>query len=83
MEEISSVFWLDLGYRLRSRKRVPLQGCRGVPDTPSYSCSCYTCYTCSWLPCDRSWFSAKSLGRGPGYVRDPPKIWTMFPTDQF
>jgi len=33
------VFWVDLGYRLRSRKRVPLQGSRGVTDTPSYSCS--------------------------------------------
>ena len=24
MEETASVFWVDLGFRLRSRKRVPL-----------------------------------------------------------
>jgi len=35
MEETTSVFWVDLGFRLRSRKRVPLQGFRGVTDTPS------------------------------------------------
>jgi len=23
------------------------------------------------------------LGRDPGYVRDPPKAWTMPPTNQF
>jgi len=75
MEETASVFWMDLGYRLRSRKRVPLQGSRGVTDTPSCFCSCYTCYTCSWLLSSKSWFSTRSLGRGPGYVRDPPKVW--------
>jgi len=34
----ASVFWVDLGYKLRSQKRVPLQGSRGVIGTPSYSC---------------------------------------------
>jgi len=29
-----SVFWVDLKYRLHSRKRVPLQGSREVTDTP-------------------------------------------------
>ena len=33
MEETASAFWVDLGYRLRSRKRVPLQGSHGVIDT--------------------------------------------------
>ena len=33
MEETASVFWVDLGFRLRSRTRVPLQGSRGVTDT--------------------------------------------------
>ena len=33
MEETASVFWVDLGYRLRSRKRVSLQGSRGMIDT--------------------------------------------------
>ena len=33
MEETTSVFWVDLGYRLRSRKKVPLQGSRGVTGT--------------------------------------------------
>jgi len=39
MEEMTSVFWVDLEYRLRSRKRVPLQNSRGVTDTPSCFCS--------------------------------------------
>ena len=29
MEETTSVFWVDLGYRLRSRYMVPLQGSKG------------------------------------------------------
>ena len=29
MEETVSIFWVDLGYRLRSRDTVPLQGLRG------------------------------------------------------
>ena len=29
MEETPSVFWVDLGYRLRSRLTVPLQGSGG------------------------------------------------------
>ena len=33
MEEIPSIFWVDLRYRLRSRKRVTLQGSHGVTDT--------------------------------------------------
>ena len=33
MEETTSVFWVDLGYRLRSQKRVPLQGSRVVTNT--------------------------------------------------
>ena len=65
MEETASVFWVDLGFRLRSRKRVPLQGSCGVTGT----LSCLFLFTCSWLPSGRSWFSARSLGRGPGYVR--------------
>jgi len=62
--------------KLCNRKRVPLQGSRAVTDTPSYSCSCscytcyLTCYICYWLPCDRAWFSARSLGHGLDYVRD-------------
>ena len=33
MEETASLFWVDLGYRLRNRKRVPLQGSWGVTGT--------------------------------------------------
>ena len=33
MEETASVFWVDLGFRLCSRKKVPLQGSRGVTGT--------------------------------------------------
>jgi len=39
MEETMPVFWVDLGYRLRSRKRVPLQCFCGVTGTPSCSYS--------------------------------------------
>ena len=35
MEETASVFWVDLGYRLRSRLRVALQGSWGMTDIPS------------------------------------------------
>ena len=35
MEEMASVFWVDLGYRSRSRLRVPLQGSWGRTDIPS------------------------------------------------
>ena len=35
MEETASVFWVDLGYSLRSRLRVPLQGSWGMTDIPS------------------------------------------------
>ena len=41
LEETMSVFWVDLGYRSRSRKRVPLQGSRGVTDTQFCSYSFY------------------------------------------
>ena len=34
-EEAVSVFWVDLGHRLRSRLRVPLQGSWGMTDIPS------------------------------------------------
>ena len=47
MEETASVFWVNLEYRLRNRKKVQLQGSRKVTDTPSYSCSYYACYTYS------------------------------------
>jgi len=29
MEETTSVFWVDLGYKLRSRDAIPLQGSEG------------------------------------------------------
>jgi len=37
MEETLSVFWVDLGYRLCSRDRVPLQ-VSGMTDIPYYYC---------------------------------------------
>jgi len=30
LDETTSVFWVDLGYSLRSRKRAPLQASRRV-----------------------------------------------------
>jgi len=35
MEETTSVFWVDLGDKLHSRLRVPLQGSWGMTDIPS------------------------------------------------
>ena len=35
MEETVFVFWVNLGYRLRSRLKVPLQGSWGMTDIPS------------------------------------------------
>ena len=43
MKEAASVFWVDLGYRLRSRKRVPLQGSRGMTDI-SYVLLLFHCF---------------------------------------
>jgi len=71
MEEIASVFWADLGYELCSRKRVPLQCSRGVTDT--LIMFLFLLHV-TWLPCGRSWFSVRSLGRGPEYAQDPFKI---------
>jgi len=72
MEETSSVFWVDLGFRLHSRKRVPLQGSRGVTGTPSCSCSCYTCYTCIWPVIHVSDYLAVGPGSAPG-------VWAVVP----
>jgi len=78
--ETASVFWVDLGYRLRSRKRVPLEGSRGMTDT--LVLFMFFLHV-TWLPHGRAWFSARSLGRGPGYARDPLKTQIMSLTDQF
>ena len=67
VEETASVFWVDLGFRLRSRKRVPLQGSRGVTGTPS--CSCYTCYTCT---CSCLHVPVVGPGSAPG-------VWAVVP----
>jgi len=42
-------------------------GFPGMTDIPY----CY-CYTVTVVPGGMSWFSARSLGRAPGYIRDPP-----------
>ena len=96
IKETVLVFWVDLGYRLRSRNTVPLQGSEGwltshlftVPQcdceftVPQWCCVYCYCY-CYWLPSGRAWFSARHLGRGPGYVRDPPKIRITVSNYQF
>ena len=41
----TSVFWVDLGYRLRSRLRVPLQGSWGITDIPSVLLLFYYSYS--------------------------------------
>jgi len=64
MEETTSVFWVDLGYRLHSRKRVPLQGSRGVTDTPVL----FLLYMLYMLP--------DYLAVGPGSA---PRVWVVVP----
>ena len=72
MEETTSAFLMDLRYRFCSRKRDPLQGSRGVTNTLSPVLVIHVIWPVihvTWLPSCRAWFSARSLGRGPGYVR--------------
>jgi len=66
MEETTSVFWVDLRFRLRSQKRVSLQGSRWVTDTLSCSCSCYTCYICTWPITHVPDYLAVGPGSSPG-----------------
>ena len=86
MEETVSVFWVDLRYMLRSRLRVLLQGSWGMTGIPSvlllFHCS-YSEITVTVVPDGIAWFSAWRMRRGPGYVRDPPKVWIISPTNQF
>jgi len=72
MEETASVFWVDLGFRLRSRKRVLLQDSGGVTSTPTCSCSCYTCYTYTWPVIHVSDY----LAVGPGSALE---VWAVVP----
>jgi len=78
MEETASVFWVDLGYRLRSRMRVPLQDFR-----KQFTSHTVYCYIVTVIHGATAWFSARSLGRGPGYARYPPKTWIMSPFVNF
>ena len=61
----------SLGYRLRSRKRVLLQGSRGLTSTPSRPFPIIHVIHVPELlymfltALRRSWFSARGLGRGP------------------
>ena len=55
-------------------------GFRGMTDIPSVYC--FTVFTVSIITVtvvsgDTAWFSVRRLGRGPGYVRDPLKVWIM------
>jgi len=83
MEETTSVFWVayDTGCTadLRFYCRVPgddwhpiylLFHSVTVSIVPQWYCEYCYCY---WLPGCSTWFNARHLGRGPGYVWDPPK----------
>ena len=91
MEEIVSVFWVDLGCTLHSRLMFPMQNSGGWLTSYLFiisQCYCEYYFTVStvyyyWLPGGRVCFSARHLGRGPGYVRNPHKALTMSPTNQF
>ena len=67
MKKTASVFWVDLGYRLRGRLRVLLQDFWGMTDIPYRYC-----YTVIVVPGGTSYFNTRSLGCGPGYVWDLP-----------
>jgi len=69
MEETTSVFWVDLGYRLRSRKRVPLQGSRGVTDTLVSFMFLFLLYMLYMLP--------DYLAVGPGSTSG---VWIVVPS---
>ena len=87
IEETTSVFLVDLGTSCAAEIRFH---CRVLGDDWHPICLlfhsvtvsivsqryCEYCY-CYWLPSGSAWFSARHLGRGPGYVRDPPKVWTI------
>jgi len=88
MEETTSVFWVDLRYKFRSRLTVSLQDFGGWLTSHLFiipQCYCkfivpqwyYEYCYCYWLPGGNAWFSASHLGHGLGYVRDPPNAWTM------
>jgi len=87
MEETTSIFWVDLVYRLRSRLGVPLQGSWEMTDIPSvlllFHCSHseITVTVTEYLAVRLS-SAPENWGRSPGYVWDPPKTWAIFPTDQ-
>ena len=68
MKETTSVFWVDLGYRLRRRKRVPLQGSRGVTDTLVLFLFLFLIYILCMLP--------DYLVVGPGSA---PGVWAVVP----
>ena len=74
MEETASVFWVDLGYKLRSRLKVPLQGSSGMTDIPSvlllFHCfhSEITVTVTEYLAI-RPGSVLGNLGRGPGMYR--------------
>jgi len=85
IEETTSVFWVNLGYRLRSRDTVQLQGSGGWQTSRIIHIVIIIdillllltyCY-CYWLPSGRTWFNVRWLGRGSGYVRNLPKAWTI------
>jgi len=86
IEGIAYVFWVDLGYRLRSRLTVPLQGSWGMTDIPSVLLLLdyfhieitVTVTECLAIRPDSA---PRNRGHGLGYVWDPPKVWTMPTTD--
>ena len=88
MEETTSVFWVDLGYKLRGRLKVPLQGPKGWLASHLY-CLLFHYFHNEIIVTVTEYLTVwpgsapENWGCGPGYVRDPPKAWTMSPTDQF
>jgi len=75
--ETSSIFWVGLEYRLRSRDTVPLQGSGGWLTFHLLLFYYFTVILCVLLFSGRAWFSVRHLGCGSDYVRNSRKVWTM------
>jgi len=81
MEETASVFWVDLGYRLRSRNEGSTAGFPGMTGIHLILLLLLLLLLSTYLYGSGS--APGIWGRGPGYVRDPPKAQNPSPSINF
>ena len=60
------------GSRIQVAQPRYIAGLPGMTNIPTVYYHIFTV-----VPGRTAWFSAENLGRGPGYVRNSPKAWTM------